>query len=72
MTDCCCTPMASAKRGTNAGRFLPLLDLAPTLTASQPDVALDGVLALVRRHVRGRSLGDDLAIVLLENTAGRT
>ena len=54
------------------GRFLPLLDLAPTLTTAQPDVALDGVLALVRRHIKGGQLGDDLAIVLLENTAGRT
>ena len=52
------------------GRFLPLLELAPTLTGSQPDVALDGVLEIVRGHVKGGQLGDDLAIVLLENTAG--
>ena len=54
------------------GRFLPMLELAPTLTASQPDVALDGVLELVRRHVEGGQLGDDLAMVLLENNAGRS
>ena len=54
------------------GWFLPLLGLAPTLTASQPDVALDGVLELVRRHVEGGQLGDDLAMVLLENNAGRS
>ena len=54
------------------GRFLPLLELAPTLTASQPDVALDGVLEIVRRHIKGGQLGDDLAIVLLENTAGQS
>lgn len=52
------------------GRFLSLLDLAPTLRATQADVALDGVLELVRRHVKGGRLGDDLAIVLLENTRG--
>ena len=54
------------------GRFLPLLELAPTLRSSQPDVALDGVLELVRRHIKGGQLGDDLAIVLLENTAGQS
>jgi phosphoserine phosphatase RsbU/P len=52
------------------GRFLSLLELAPTLRASQPDVALDNVLEIVRRHIRGGQLGDDLAIVLLENTTG--
>ena len=52
------------------GRFLPLLELAPTLRAVQPDAALDGVLERVRRHIAGGRLGDDLAIVLLENTAG--
>ena len=50
------------------GQFLPLLELAPALAASQPDIALDGVLERVRRHVRGGELGDDLAVVLLENT----
>ena len=49
------------------GRFLPLLDLAPTLAAAQPDAALDGALELVRRHSKGGRLSDDLAIVLLEN-----
>ncbi len=51
------------------GRFLPLLDLAPTLTGSQPEEALDGVLDVVRGYVHG-VLGDDLAVVLLENTDG--
>ena len=32
--------------------------------------ALDGVLEIVHRHIKGGQLGDDLAIVLLENTAG--
>ena len=54
------------------GRFLPLLQLAPTLTASQPDVALDGVLEIVRGHVKGGRVSDDLAIVLLENIAGKS
>ena len=54
------------------GRFLPLLELAPTMRSSQPDVALDGVLELVRRHIKGGQLGDDLAIVMLENTAGQS
>ncbi len=52
------------------GRFLPLLDLERTLRATEPEVALDGVLDHVRRHIEGGQLGDDLAIVLLENTAG--
>jgi serine phosphatase RsbU (regulator of sigma subunit) len=54
------------------GRFLPLLELVPTLTGAQPEVALDGVLELVRRHVEDGRLGDDLAIVLLENSGGRS
>ena len=53
------------------GRFLPLLDLTHTLRAEEPEVALDGVLDHVRRHIKGGHLGDDLAIVLLENTSGR-
>jgi serine phosphatase RsbU (regulator of sigma subunit) len=52
------------------GQFLSLHELAPILTASQPDVALDNVLEIVQRHIKGGQLGDDLAIVLLENTAG--
>jgi serine phosphatase RsbU (regulator of sigma subunit) len=52
------------------GRFMPLLELAPTLTASQPDAALDGVLKILRRHLKNGQLGDDLAVVLLENTDG--
>jgi serine phosphatase RsbU (regulator of sigma subunit) len=52
------------------GQFLPLLELAPTLSASPPDVALDNVLEIVQRHIKGGQLGDDLALVLLENTVG--
>ena len=37
------------------GQFLPLLELAPTLTASQPDVALDGVLEHRPASRQGRS-----------------
>jgi phosphoserine phosphatase RsbU/P len=61
-----------SEAGDEQGHFLPLLELAPTLTASPPDVALDGVLELVRRHIRCGQLGDDLAMVLLENNAGRS
>ena len=49
-----------------AGRFLPLLDLAPTLASGTPDQALDGLLEAVRRHVPHSELGDDLAVVLFE------
>ena len=49
-----------------AGRFLPLLDVAPTLASGTPDEALDRLLEAVRRHVPDRELGDDLAVVVLE------
>jgi serine phosphatase RsbU (regulator of sigma subunit) len=49
-----------------AGRFLPLLELAPTLAAGTPEEALDRLLEAVRRHVPHRQLGDDLAVVVLE------
>ncbi|GAA4365328.1 PP2C family protein-serine/threonine phosphatase [Nocardioides caricicola] len=48
------------------GEFLDLAQLKAPL--AEPH-ALDGVLDVVRRHVRGGSLGDDLALVLLEHPA---
>jgi serine phosphatase RsbU (regulator of sigma subunit) len=48
------------------GRFLPLLQLAPTLAAGTPEDALDRLLEAVRAHVPHRELGDDLAVVVLE------
>ena len=49
------------------GDFLDLAALEAPL--AEPH-ALDGVLDAVRRHVRGGSLGDDLALVLLEHPVG--
>lgn len=54
-----------------SGRFLPVLALAPALAVGSVDVALDEVLAAVRRHVPRGQLADDLAVMLLENVAGR-
>jgi hypothetical protein len=54
------------------GEFLPVLPLAPLLTADSVDKALDAVLDAVRRHVPRGHLADDLAVLLLENvSAGR-
>jgi sigma-B regulation protein RsbU (phosphoserine phosphatase) len=50
------------------GEFLPLLDAASVLRDGTPEEALDGLLARLREHVPGGRLGDDLALVLLENT----
>jgi hypothetical protein len=52
------------------GRFLSLLDLAPALTGTPHEAALDEVFERIRDHVPGGDLGDDCALVLLENTAG--
>lgn len=46
------------------GEFLDLAELETPLAAPH---ALDGVLDVVRRHVDGGVLGDDLALVLLEH-----
>lgn len=45
------------------GRFLDLASLRPALAGPN---ALDEVLDVVHQHVHGGSLGDDLALVLLE------
>jgi serine phosphatase RsbU (regulator of sigma subunit) len=50
------------------GTFLAPIDLAPTVASKPLDEALDAVLEQARRHVPGRLLTDDLAVVLLENT----
>lgn len=49
------------------GEFLSVLDLAPLLASTTMDEALDQLLERVRRHVPGGGLGDDLAVMLLEN-----
>lgn len=51
------------------GRFLALLDLSGPVGAGTVEVALDEVLDRVRTHVPRGQLGDDLAVVLLENVA---
>ena len=48
------------------GEFLDLTTLGAAL--GEPD-ALDGVLDAVHQHVHGGTLGDDLAVVLLERQA---
>lgn len=51
------------------GEFLALLDVASVLRDGTPDAALDALLARLSEHVPGGRLGDDLALVLLENAA---
>ncbi len=51
------------------GRFLPLLQIAPMLAAGELDDALDALLERAKAHVPAGALGDDLAVLLLENTA---
>jgi serine phosphatase RsbU (regulator of sigma subunit) len=51
------------------GEFLELLDVAPMLAERGLDEALDSLLDRVRTHVPNGALGDDLAVLLLENTA---
>jgi hypothetical protein len=51
------------------GEFLSPLALAPLLVGRGLDEAVDLVLDAVRRHVPGGRLGDDLAVMLLENVA---
>ncbi|GAA1914195.1 PP2C family protein-serine/threonine phosphatase [Nocardioides marmoribigeumensis] len=55
----------------DSGRFLAPIDLAPTVASHPLEDALDAVLDQARRHVPGRLLTDDLAVVLLENTGER-
>ena len=49
------------------GEYMSLLPLAPLLTVTSVEDALDGVLARVRRHLPNGRLTDDLAVLLLEN-----
>ena len=51
------------------GEFLPLLQLAPTLATGDLEGALDALLEKARTHVPAGGLADDLAVLLLENTA---
>ena len=50
------------------GEFLALLDVAPMLATGGLDEALDALLDRVREHVPRGALGDDLAVLLLENS----
>lgn len=50
------------------GEFLAPLDLAPVLRHGDVEQALDGVLAAVQDHVSSDDLGDDLAVLLVENS----
>ena len=45
--------------------------LAPLLRTGTVEAALDNVLGEVRRHVPNGRFTDDLAVLLLENAAGR-
>jgi len=49
------------------GDFLPLLTCASRLAAGGVESAADSLLAILRRHVCGARLPDDLAFLLLEN-----
>jgi sigma-B regulation protein RsbU (phosphoserine phosphatase) len=51
------------------GQFLDLPSLVPLLTAEPVEDALNAVLHAVRHHVPSGRLTDDLAVMLLENTA---
>jgi len=51
--------------------FLPVLPLAPLLRSATVEAALDNLLDEVRRHVPQGRFTDDLAVLLLENAAGR-
>ena len=48
--------------------FLPLLGIAPMLATGNLEEALDALLARARAHVPNGALGDDMAVLLLENT----
>ena len=50
-----------------SGEFFRVLDAAPLLAQGPLDEALDTLLARVRAHVPSGDLGDDLAVLLLEN-----
>ncbi len=50
------------------GEFFPLPPRAPLLRTAPVEAELDGLLAAVVEHVPGGELGDDLAVMLLENS----
>ncbi len=50
-----------------SGDFFPILDVAPMLANGPLEDALERLLARVRAHVPSGELGDDLAVLLLEN-----
>ena len=52
-----------------SGEFLAPLDLAPVLGKGDVEEALDAVLQAVRHHVVTDELGDDLAVLLVENSS---
>ena len=49
------------------GEFLPVEELGPVLMSGSVDAAVDALLRTVRAHVPRGDLGDDLAVILLEN-----
>jgi phosphoserine phosphatase RsbU/P len=51
------------------GTFYPLLENAAKLRTDSLDEALDVLLGELQQHVAGGRLGDDLAVVMLENIA---
>jgi len=48
--------------------FLPLLEIAPMLAAGNLEQAVEALLSRAQAHVPNGALGDDLAVLLLENT----
>ena len=50
-----------------AGEFLPVGELGPVLMPGTVDEAVDALLRTARAHVPRGDLGDDLAVILLEN-----
>jgi len=49
------------------GEFFPVEEAGPILTAGSVEEALEALLRAVRAHVPRGDLGDDLAVILLEN-----
>ena len=49
------------------GEFFPILDAGPLLAEGHVEEAIDSLVARVREYVPGGHLGDDLAVLLLEN-----
>ena len=53
------------------GEFLRMEDLGPVLVPGSVDEAVDALLQAVRAHVPRGDLGDDLAVILLENLGAK-